>query len=100
MTMWLASLVVRENHTLQPLMAAKPIARIGRISYGMYMYHTWVFVIIASINRFLQARWGFAIPLPLFVTRTFITILIAELSYRFYETPFLKWKVYFSSQLK
>jgi peptidoglycan/LPS O-acetylase OafA/YrhL len=100
MTIWLASLVVREKHTLQPLMIAKPVARIGRISYGMYMYHNWIFVIVASTSRFLQEHWGFAMPLPLFVTGTFVTFLIAELSYRFYETPFLKWKVHLSSQPK
>lgn len=100
MAMWLGSLVVREDHAIQPLMRFTPIARIGKVSYGMYLYHIWVFSIAASATHLLYEHWGLAIPFPLFVTGTLATLLIAEMSYRFYEAPFLKRKVYFVWQTK
>ena len=92
MVLWLGSLVVREDHALQPLLRFYPIVRIGKISYGMYMYHIWAFLITTGITRFLYEYWGIVLPLPLFITGTLTTLLIAEMSYRFYETPFLRLK--------
>ena len=100
MTLWLGSLVVRENHTLQPLLLSPPIVRMGKISYGLYLYHIWVFMIVGNIARFASARWGIVWPIPLFVTGTLLTVLISEISYRFYETPFLRWKNHWSWQPK
>lgn len=100
MTLWLGSLVVREDHILQPLMIATPIARIGKISYGMYMYHIWTFALAASVTRFLPEYWGLGQQFPLFVTGTLVTFLVSEISYRFYEMPFLGWKTYFGTQSK
>jgi peptidoglycan/LPS O-acetylase OafA/YrhL len=100
MALWLGSLVVREEHALQPLMMATPIARIGKISYGIYMCHIWVFTIVASATRLLPVHWGLGQSFPLFVSGTLATFLIAEMSYRFYEMPFLRWKVYLGGQSK
>lgn len=100
MTLWLGSLVVREDHILQPLMMVAPIARIGKISYGMYMYHIWAFIIVASATQFLPEYWGLRQQFPLFIIGTLVTFLISEISYRFYEMPFLRWKTYFSGQSK
>jgi peptidoglycan/LPS O-acetylase OafA/YrhL len=94
MTLWLCSLVIREDHTLQSLMMKNPIARIGKISYGIYMYHIGAFTIATSALRFLPVPWELGQSLLLFVTGSLVTFLIAELSYRFYETPFLRWKTY------
>ena len=44
------------------------------------------------MTRFLYEHWGIALPLPLFIPGTLTTLLIAEMSYRFYETPFLRLK--------
>ena len=38
----LGSLVVREDHFARPFLTFPPIARMGVISYGMYLYHVWV----------------------------------------------------------
>lgn len=100
MTLWLGSLVVRENHTLQPLLISPPIVRMGQISYGLYLYHIWAFMLVMRIARFASERWGVVLPIPLFVTGTLVTVLIAEISYRFYEAPFLKWKTHWSWQSK
>ena len=98
MTLWLGSLVVREDHILQPLMIATPIARIGKISYGLYMYHIWAFAIVTSATQFLPEYLGLRHSFPFFVAGTLVTLLMSEISYRFYETPFLRWKTYFGGQ--
>jgi peptidoglycan/LPS O-acetylase OafA/YrhL len=56
------------------------------------MHNIWAFLIATGMTRFLYEYWGIALPLPLFIPGTLTTPLIAEMSYRFYETPFLRLK--------
>ncbi len=93
MAAWLGSLVVREDHALAGLLRLRPIARIGAISYGMYLYHLWVF----HVARLANEQLGLDFLAALFVTGGLLTILVAELSFRFLETPFLGWKRRFES---
>ncbi|MBI1374925.1 MAG: acyltransferase family protein [Phycisphaera sp.] len=90
-TLVLASCVVREDHRLAPLLRFGPIRRIGAISYGMYLLHLFTMSAIAPI----EARIGSNIPTLRFWLMLGITVVLAELSYRFYEQPFLKLGVRF-----
>ena len=67
---------------------------LGKITYGMYMYHTIAVVIGVKIAmNFQQSNW---ISYPI----TYIlTILISALSYEYFEKPFLKIKDKFTSKL-
>lgn len=57
---------------------------LGKISYGMYMFHV---IIINVIIRFFTHNSLLIYPL------TFaLTIVISVLSYEFFEKPFLQWK--------
>ncbi|EGG92853.1 acyltransferase 3 [gamma proteobacterium IMCC1989] len=85
MCLWLLTLVIREDHYLKPLMSFPLIKRLGQISYGMYVYHMFALHIV----RELLARYGIEINGVLFIAGLFLTALIAEVSYRFYESPFL-----------
>lgn len=96
MLMLLGSLVVREDHTLSPLLRYAPIVRLGQISYGVYLYHLWIFSITAAIIQVIQTHFQIALPISLFISGSLLSIAIAELSYRFYETPFLNLKKRFS----
>jgi peptidoglycan/LPS O-acetylase OafA/YrhL len=75
-------------------MAFPLIKRLGQVSYGMYVYHMFTLHIV----RELLARYGIEIVGVLFVFGLLLTTLIAELSYRFYESPFLKLNKRFRTQ--
>lgn len=71
-------------------LASPLLVYLGRISYGLYVWH---FACIMATYQWLGAPPGslasavYALPL---------TILVASLSYRFLEQPFLRWKQTFS----
>ena len=62
------------------------------MSHGTHAHRAWAFLVATGITRFLYEHWGIVLSLPLFISGTFTTLLIAEMSYRFYETPFLRLK--------
>jgi peptidoglycan/LPS O-acetylase OafA/YrhL len=84
----LASCVIRDDHWLRGILEASPIARIGAISYGIYLYH----MIARHAAVALLASIGLRFPLDRSLLVLLISWVIAELSYRYYETPFLKLK--------
>jgi peptidoglycan/LPS O-acetylase OafA/YrhL len=89
----LLSCVVREDHDLAWLLRWTPVRRIGVISYGMYLYHLFGrHVAVAALER-ATLTW----PGSLFVLTLVLTIAAAELSYRFYETPFLRLRLRFAA---
>jgi peptidoglycan/LPS O-acetylase OafA/YrhL len=49
MCLALTSLVVREDNGMAALLRLRPIARIGQISYGMYLYHLFALAIVLKI---------------------------------------------------
>ena len=65
---------------LRRVFAAGPLVWLGRISYGVYVYHWPVFLL--ATRRSLDLRgW------PLFVVRMAITLLVAVISYWLIEQP-------------
>ena len=62
------------------LLSFRPFTFIGRISYGMYLWH-FPFFIFINEERTGLSRW------PLFVVRVIPTIGIATLSFYFVERP-------------
>ena len=57
-----------------------PLAWLGRISYGVYLYHWPVFVVLDRPRVELDT-W------PLFVLRMATTLVLAQLSYSLFERP-------------
>jgi peptidoglycan/LPS O-acetylase OafA/YrhL len=66
------------------LLAWKPLVWLGRRSYGVYLYH---FPILIILGAYLTARRS---VLTLMVV--VLTIIVAAISYRFVELPFLRLK--------
>jgi peptidoglycan/LPS O-acetylase OafA/YrhL len=66
---------------------------LGRVSYGIYMWHASVIVLIlASLRGTGWAGDGWAYNLVMYPGAIGLTLLTSLVSYRFLERPFLKWK--------
>ena len=91
MALILAALVVREDHVLAPVLAWGPIARIGVISYGLYLWHLIGLHMgneVAGLLGLTGQTAGWA-ALPVYLAAS---IVIAEVSFRWFESHFLKMK--------
>ena len=95
MMLLVASVVVREDNGLAPILKLEPIARLGVISYGMYLLHV---IVMAVINLALpwwaeqeESLLGFAIVL-------ITTVGAAELSFKYFEKPILSQKTRFANE--
>jgi len=85
MALCLASLVIREDHAMTRVLNFRPIVRVGEISYGVYLYH----LIGLHIARVGLAKIGLEGDWTVFLVYTVISLLISEVSFRYYEQPFL-----------
>jgi peptidoglycan/LPS O-acetylase OafA/YrhL len=67
---------------------------LGKISYGVYIYHPAVIVLcVNSIHYFFGKNLpSLTFNILLYSSAVIITILVCELSYRYIETPLLKLK--------
>jgi len=84
-----ASCVIREDIVIAPLMHQRLVVHIGVISYGMYLLHGLVYDAADKVG----ARFGWHVHGVLgFVVILLLTIGVASLSFRYYETPFLRMK--------
>lgn len=89
----LASVVIREDHGLATVLRLRPLQRIGMISYGIYLLHPFGM----HASGVLRDKLPFSIMGDDFVLTSLFSIVIAELSFRFYESPFLRLKEKLSS---
>jgi len=70
----------------------KPVLYLGRISYGLYVFHYCFILLAEHLIRMLPWRNTAFNMLGVYVFALTGTIAAAALSYRYFETPFLKWK--------
>jgi len=83
-----AACVFREDHKLAPLLKWSPVVRLGVISYGVYLFHTHAIV----AGEFLLTRLGVHQTFAPFVVGLLLSCIVAELSFRCFETPILRIK--------
>lgn len=95
LTALLATLVMREDHALRRLFHIPFFKRIGVISYGMYLYH--LFLSMAAEKVVHKLPEAIQTPVLTFLLATAATIVVAELSFRLFETPILRYKNRFSA---
>jgi peptidoglycan/LPS O-acetylase OafA/YrhL len=84
--------VIREDNGIAWFLRWKFMAYTGVVSYGMYMLNTLVLDCLKPMFN----RLGPHHPLLQFPIAVASTVLVAGLSYRFLETPFLRLKERFS----
>jgi len=70
----------------------KPLSYLGKISYGIYMYHPFVmFLVFPFANTYSKdGLLGYNLVVYFFVFS--ITILLSHLSYKYFESVFIKIK--------
>jgi peptidoglycan/LPS O-acetylase OafA/YrhL len=71
------------------------VVRLGKISYGLYMLH---FIGLLVVIDLLHPRWGWTL-LATKALGLVLTVLLAWASYRWIESPFLRWKDRFATVL-
>ncbi len=70
------------------LMSAEPVTWIGRRSYGIYLWHWPVIVIIGQEMRTEPGTFQYVVSA---IWCVIVTIALADLSYRFAEAPIRVW---------
>lgn len=88
LAVFLAACVTRERHVLTPILRLWPIRRIGAVSYGIYLYHLLARHVVREGLLFARIES----QLVFFLANAACAWIIAELSYRLYESRFLTLK--------
>lgn len=94
MAAFLCACVVRDDHGLRAALELPAVARIGVVSYGVYLFHPFG---RHAAEAALHAA-SLEVPLALFAACLALTVAAAEISYRWYETPFLRLKDWLQSR--
>lgn len=84
----LATCVVREDHGLARILRMRVLARMGVVSYGMYLLHM---LSINTVERIVAVA-GIHLDAVIFVLSLVVTYLAAEVSFRLFESPLLQLK--------
>jgi peptidoglycan/LPS O-acetylase OafA/YrhL len=70
---------------------------LGNVSYGIYMYHMMVVAATIQAAKLIYGEEGnILFNLFVYVVSITVTILVATVSFRFFEQPFLKLKQKFT----
>ena len=88
MTAWIASIVLAPSSPLTSFLDWRPVAFVGAVSYGMYLYHMWC----VHIARVLIEKTGLSslwVEFPLALT---LTVIVSAASFYIYEKRFLDWR--------
>lgn len=93
MTVLVGSAVIREDHALMPLLRLRPLVEIGVLSYGIYLFH----MLCRHPAKMLLDKLGVEAVWPLFPLTLVVTVVVAWLSYTFYEKRFLALKERFAA---
>ncbi len=84
LALFVTACALGEDYSLVRLFAAKPLCHVGRVSYGMYLFHV---PIIGALRRMVPSIAQQ--PAILFPLAFLVTTLLATLSFRHFESIFL-----------
>lgn len=77
----------------------KPISYLGKISYGLYMYHNIMLVVALKLVLMINPGIlkGFAGNILFYMIAITLTIIVSALSYEYFEKRFIRAKVRYSN---
>jgi peptidoglycan/LPS O-acetylase OafA/YrhL len=90
------AVVIREDNLLAPVLGWRPIAHIGVVSYGMYLLH----MLCCNFARRVLEHFGVSQPLAPFFATTVVAVAAASVSFRYYESFFLRLKDRYGARLE
>lgn len=85
----LSSRRASEGHWFKRLFGMGWLVQVGKVSYGMYIFH-WA-ILVYVFNRYLPAQ-SFLKKAAVFLPYAFCVYLVAAISFRIFEQPFLRLK--------
>jgi peptidoglycan/LPS O-acetylase OafA/YrhL len=88
MTLLVSACVIREDNDLARILSNPVVAWIGKVSYGMYLFH----MIAVNVVRRLLSSAGLSSPYLGFAGGVLLAVGMASLSYLFFENRLLKVK--------
>ncbi len=89
----LLTFLLPDKHIFQRTLSSLPLTFIGKISYGMYVYHWFVIIIIYNLNLIPTDSYSFWPRQAMFITYTLpITVILSWVSYEYIEKPILGYK--------
>jgi len=66
---------------------------LGKISYGLYIYHVFVIVLLINILRkYMPDLAGGSYQVTIYILTLIFSVLVASLSYSYFEKPLLAYK--------
>ncbi|MBW8757006.1 MAG: acyltransferase [Burkholderiales bacterium] len=83
----LVAMVINPRGLFSRTLQSRPLAYLGSISYGIYLYHT---MIIWLVDRVCSPRHIHLSPFQLFVLVSVLSVSVAALSFRYIETPIMR----------
>ena len=84
---WIAFTIGDETSISSRWLSLKPIAWVGLISYGLYLYH----VLVVRGMQLLLWRIHFDHMRTVLPITAAVTLLLSWLSYKYWEKPILRW---------
>jgi len=75
------------------ILASRPLRYLGKISYGIYVYHV---ICIAAVSK-AMAYFGLSNHFGVLLAGLLVTIMVSSISYYLLERPFLKLKERFQA---
>ena len=96
----LAAVVTGASPSLQRIFGFRPLRKLGKYSYGLYVFHFIVFMMLGNLlihfPRIEKATTNHTLPaIGLLSANLAISLALAYASYHLYEKHFLKLKKYF-----
>ena len=96
MALLVGATVIREDHWLRPLLAQPMVMKIGQVSYGMYLMHMLAYNVVKKGLHALGGE-GLGHWALVFGLTAMVAYGAAFLSYRYYESIFLRMKHRYAS---